>query len=744
MYINNPAQGKPISNGKMYFGEPDLDPEIFTNQKQVYYIQENGDLVAASQPITLSAGGNPTYNGDAVTLSITGEYSTKVLNKLGVQEYYIARTDSSGDSGSVITYAEDSQILSSGQLIVDFTGITVAVANIYVGKNSGDRGKLFEGDDYTVTGGSQITLTSSFNTGTKLIAASSELVERDSLAKELSTAYEFSTVAVMKASPILFPLGKTIRVKSNKGASAKDVKGAADYKILSLIEFGGTPDEYGDHTLASGNVAKLVTYGVIYPELFGAFGDGVTDDSLAIQAMLDYDGEGEIRFTQGVTYVATDLIASNVSHIRGFGSLLLRPPSSLASDYILSIVGDGSTVKGLNFDGNASNNVGHTSRSEGLRVLGNNVVVSETDSSNTPIDGTKTANCYYIAGENCILKDTSSSNAGYAACRVDGENCKVIRPNYLNFAEKGITFNGSGKNQFTIEDPIAIQTNSTHPSAQAPILIDAGSARVDQLRRFYGKNLTGKCTGGITGSNVCKIVNTRFVTIDGFDFQQTTSNFASLRFQELVEYITLTNGRTDGEINFDSFDYKKVTMTNVNVGREDKTLSVDVPISGVYAKEGFFAENISVYNATSGLVRMEDWVGQTDTDGNALTEPYLNINGVVNDSSVVTTPILFIDIPSTNITPGNIIVTGVNVVTGIDTFTQMITGNSTTERLIQRNQSATSWERQFLSASVPTTNAWKVNDKVSNATPLAGGAIGWVNIVSGTPGTWKTFGTIGS
>ena len=75
MYINNPAQGKPIFNGQMYFGQPDLDPEIAGNQKQVYYVQESGSLVAASQPISLSAGGSPIYNGDTVTLSITGEYS---------------------------------------------------------------------------------------------------------------------------------------------------------------------------------------------------------------------------------------------------------------------------------------------------------------------------------------------------------------------------------------------------------------------------------------------------------------------------------------------------------------------------------------------------------------------------------------------------------------------------------------------------------------------------------------------
>ena len=52
MYINDPEKGRPIFNGQMYFGKPDLDPEIFTNQKQVYYIQENGDLVAATHLTT--------------------------------------------------------------------------------------------------------------------------------------------------------------------------------------------------------------------------------------------------------------------------------------------------------------------------------------------------------------------------------------------------------------------------------------------------------------------------------------------------------------------------------------------------------------------------------------------------------------------------------------------------------------------------------------------------------------------
>lgn len=288
MYINDPEKGRPIFNGQMYFGQPDLDPEIAGNQKQVYYIQENGDLVAASQPILLSAGGNPTYNGDAVTLSITGEYSTKVLNKLGVQEYYIARTDSSGDSGSVITYAEDSQTLIAGQLVVDFTGITVAVANIYVGKNSGDRGKLFEGSDYTVTGSSQITLTASFNAGTKLIAASSELVVRDLL----SQAYEFPTVAAYKAYSVAFPVGKVVNLLDRK----------ASFTVISGI---GTADEFSVIANTSTSQSIVITPSdTLTSEQMGAIGDEVANDTQALKAFFDYCIANEQRgFINAGTYL---------------------------------------------------------------------------------------------------------------------------------------------------------------------------------------------------------------------------------------------------------------------------------------------------------------------------------------------------------------------------------------------------------------------------------------------------------
>lgn len=48
---------------------------------------------------------------------------------------------------------------------------------------------------------------------------------------------------------------------------------------------------------------------------------------------------------------------------------------------------------------------------------------------------------------------------------------------------------------------------------------------------------------------------------------------------------------------------------------------------------------------------------------------------------------------------------------------------------------------QYASAA-PVTGRWRVGEKVYHTAPTAGGFIGWVCTASGSPGTWKTFGTI--
>jgi hypothetical protein len=45
-------------------------------------------------------------------------------------------------------------------------------------------------------------------------------------------------------------------------------------------------------------------------------------------------------------------------------------------------------------------------------------------------------------------------------------------------------------------------------------------------------------------------------------------------------------------------------------------------------------------------------------------------------------------------------------------------------------------------ANAPGSGAWKQGDIVIDATPSAGGTLGWVCTTGGSPGTWKTFGAI--
>lgn len=50
--------------------------------------------------------------------------------------------------------------------------------------------------------------------------------------------------------------------------------------------------------------------------------------------------------------------------------------------------------------------------------------------------------------------------------------------------------------------------------------------------------------------------------------------------------------------------------------------------------------------------------------------------------------------------------------------------------------------RDAWSFAAPTTGTWGRGDKVYNTAPTPGGNVGWVCTTAGTPGTWKSFGTI--
>lgn len=139
-YYPNPDQSRPLFNGQMYIGEPDLDPEIPANQIQVNALQENGSLVPVAQPISISPGGVPVdSNGDVyIRLIVDQNYSQKVLDSQGQQKYYIpdaflGAPISEGDTIVVYNYATLNDAVIS-------TGLTEGMALNIAERSSGNGG----------------------------------------------------------------------------------------------------------------------------------------------------------------------------------------------------------------------------------------------------------------------------------------------------------------------------------------------------------------------------------------------------------------------------------------------------------------------------------------------------------------------------------------------------------------------------------------------------------------------------
>lgn len=88
-YFPNPDRSGAIGSGYIYVGEPDLDPTVPANQKQITIQQEDGALVEVTQPLRTNSGGTPIYNGSAVTLLVNGDYSLLVQSSSTAQKYYI-------------------------------------------------------------------------------------------------------------------------------------------------------------------------------------------------------------------------------------------------------------------------------------------------------------------------------------------------------------------------------------------------------------------------------------------------------------------------------------------------------------------------------------------------------------------------------------------------------------------------------------------------------------------------------
>ncbi len=112
-YFPLPTKSSAAGLCKLYVGLIDTDPLTPANQVQVYAVQPDGSELAIPQPIQLSAGGVPQYNGSPVQLKITADVvSVKVTTSIGALVSYTPRW--SAEVSAAALAAADSTVLVGG------------------------------------------------------------------------------------------------------------------------------------------------------------------------------------------------------------------------------------------------------------------------------------------------------------------------------------------------------------------------------------------------------------------------------------------------------------------------------------------------------------------------------------------------------------------------------------------------------------------------------------------------------
>lgn len=117
-YIADPVRGRPVFNGRVYFGRPDTDPVQPENRINVRAINEDGTFTTIAQPVRTGPGGIALNNGNPAQLDlIETEYSITIQDNQGVQRYYSPRVNIFGDLGDTIGNIEQFRTFGTPRFI---------------------------------------------------------------------------------------------------------------------------------------------------------------------------------------------------------------------------------------------------------------------------------------------------------------------------------------------------------------------------------------------------------------------------------------------------------------------------------------------------------------------------------------------------------------------------------------------------------------------------------------------------
>jgi hypothetical protein len=475
---------------------------------------------------------------------------------------------------------------------------------------------------------------------------------------------------------------------------------------------------------------------------YGATGDGITDDTVAIQAAFDAVSAfgGTVVFEPGKTYMINGLyqpiqsifggvVPKSGTVIQGNRATLKVIPNSsigycvLRIDRVNSIV-----VNDLNIVGDVGSHTGTTGE------FGHGIMLIEC--SNVQLNNLFVTLCW---GDGMLVVDAVNpvgsvdvevNNCEFVDCRRQGVSILSMK----NATFTSCTFRNIGA------------TAATSPASGVdiePDYVGAAVTNVSFIHCTFNNNSNGHgfLVGSIGSANVVeniKLIGCSFfkngasaITADSVGgVARVSGGFeligCDIKGQAVVENCTIIGGQITLE--------EIYTNTNYAVASNDdlpfKMIGTSIFVTGT-------RRATSIRGATSENTRKLVSNCKINQDNNLL--PDLETWNVMGG---------FITVENTQMTR-----TGLSPATAytflgaadfngfegkmVNCYLDPKLANGFAQDQLMNRVALRGW-----ASAAPTTGAHLVGEIVFNSAPTSGGFIGWVCTVAGTPGTWQTFGLI--
>lgn len=532
---------------------------------------------------------------------------------------------------------------------------------------------------------------------------------------------------------------------------------------------------------------------------FGATGDGITNDTAAIQAAIDaasvsgqtvYFPAGTYSIVPATTKVwegagtmTTAFVMRSNMHLWGDGNATIKLAnncSTTASPKLLAMFFSNEQLtnlswRGLVMDMNGLNNLISPSAPSSFNRYNQAMIHFSGTIGGVAAraDYVTIENCSFLntAGVSCILMQQSNTASVTMSSNWTIRNC-LFKNNGVDTDDHSSIFGWANNvlidgNTFTADSMYPNGVSGNSGTLVAYEVHGANQRFVNNLVRNYYQGMWVAANLSTDADNVVIEGNT-FSPIGNFGVNFYRESAAESSISKI-----LINGNTfglDDTAYADPLKYavfigsqysiKDVVISNniaskIGTTKSSAAFSVvgggtsgqkhtNIKISGNEAKGFNYGVRVTTtVNADLGAISITDnaffELAAYDIVANAAGIQYLLVAGAQKTDELV----IFGNVVSD---PGTGIDYGIRLENG--TITNLsIDGNSfnniqTTEIVIASTTTFRSGAQARLFSAAPTTGTWRRSDIVWNSAPSAGGTPGWVCVTSGTPGTWKAMANL--